>query len=42
MALLRGAIQGEGERLHFDVGHIDADTWKEAILLNLIDHNPKI
>ena len=31
LALLRGAILGEDERLPFDVGHIDADIWKEAM-----------
>ena len=35
LALLRGAIQGEDERLPFDVGHIDADTWKEVMELSL-------
>ena len=35
LALLRGAIQGEDERLPFDVGHIDADTWKEVMDLSI-------
>ena len=35
LALLRGAIQGEDERLPFDVGHIDAVTWKEVMELSI-------
>ena len=31
LALLQGVIQGEEERSHFDVGHIDEDTWKAAM-----------
>lgn len=36
LALLRGAIQGEDEGLPFDVGHIDAYTWKEAMDAGLL------
>lgn len=35
LALLRGAIQGEEECLPFDVDHIDAVTWKEAMELSI-------
>lgn len=35
LALLRSAIQGEDERLPFDVGHIDADTWKDVMELSI-------
>ena len=45
LALLRGAIQGEDECLPFDIGHIDADTWKEAMdagFLNVIRINEQV
>lgn len=31
LALMQRAIQGEDERLPLEVGHIDADIWKEAM-----------